>query len=321
MQKISNKVTVMNVTQLSDLVKMDSPEAVLEEVLIILDLISPNYNTAPVTSAFTSTVNLFNGSYPGYRACNTEYHDLHHTTDTFLAMARLIHGAVIEGYSFSVRLITLGLIAALLHDAGFVQEEHDREGTGAKYTTIHVQRSMNFLELHGAEYGLSDEEIASDLFMILCTNLAVDISNIMFPSSKVELLGKILGVADLLAQMADRTYLEKLLFLYHELREAKVSDYESEEDFLRKTVGFYDFIAQRFETVLDATDRFMSLHLTSRWDIQEDLYHESIEKQKKYLQQILEITDSDPLGNLRRGGIVDKVRQKYGNNFIGDIHK
>jgi hypothetical protein len=292
---------------------MDSLEAVLNEVQIILRLISPQFNVASITFAFSLTVNLFNGDYPGYRACNTEYHDLEHTTNAFLSMARLIHGAALEGETFTERHIILGLIAALLHDAGYIQEKDDTDGTGAKYTAIHVQRSMDFIERHGGELGLSDEEIVESRHMILCTDLAVDISAIPFPSTKVELLGKMLGAADLLAQMADRTYLEKLPFLYHEFREAKTGDYESEVDLLRKTVAFYDFMAQRLATMLDATDRFMNTHIASRWGIHVNLYHEAIENQKNYLRQILEMQDSDPRDHLRRGGVVDKVRRKYGS--------
>jgi hypothetical protein len=301
----------MKIKKLSDYVRMDSPEAVLDEVQVILDLISPGFNNAPVDTAFKFTVNLYGGDYPEYRACNTEYHDLRHTTDTFLAMARLIHGAVVEGENFTDRQIVLGLIAALFHDAGYVQEEQDREGTGAKYTTSHVQRSMDFLERVGAGLGLSNEEITASQPMILCTDLAVDISTIPFPSPKVELLGKMLGAADLLAQMADRTYLEKLLFLYYEFREAGVGDYESQIDLLQKTVGFYDFIAQRLQKMLDGTDRFMISHFARRWDINANLYHEAIEKQKDYLKQILKMQDSDPRDHLKRGGIVDKIREKH----------
>jgi hypothetical protein len=148
--------------------------------------------------------------------------------------------------------------------------------------------------------------------MIHCTELSMDISSIMFPSHNIELLGKILGAADLLAQMADRTYLEKLLFLYYEFREGDVSSYEDEVDLLRKTVKFYNFIAQRLETMFDRTDRFMTSHFASRLDIHKNLYHEAIERQKNFLQQILEMPDSNPCDHLKRNGIIDKVRKKYG---------
>jgi len=305
---------VMDERQLFDLVEMNSPEAVLGEVRIILKLIYPDYNITPVLSAFISTIDLYNGSYPGYRACNTEYHDLHHIIATFLSMTRLIHGAMIESAAFTDRQITLGLISALLHDAGYIQEEYDLEGTGSKYTANHVQRSMDFILNHGMELGLSGEEIVACQNMILCTDLDLDVSTIEFPSAEVELLRKMLGTADLLAQMADRAYLEKLLFLYHEFKEAKLGGYEGEVDLLRKTIDFYDSTTQRIETTLDATDQFMISHLVSRWDIQTNLYQEAIEKQKNYMRQILEMGDSDPRDYLRRGEIVNKVRKKYGEN-------
>jgi uncharacterized protein YutE (UPF0331/DUF86 family) len=295
---------MMNVKRLSDLVNIDSPKLVLDEIQVILDLISPDFNAAPVTRVFKSAVELYTGNYPGYRACNTLYHDLRHTTDTVLAMARLIHGAVEDGEAFTDRQVVLGLIAALFHDAGYIQQDHDREGTGAKYTASHVQRSMDFLQRHGAELELSDEEIAVSRAMVLCTDLTVDISTIAFPSARIEMLGKMLAAADILAQMADRTYLEKLLFLYYEFREAGVGGYESETDLLRKTVGFHDFIAQRLATMLDGTDRFMISHFAGRWDIHTNLYHEAMENHRKYLKQILDEQDTDPPSQLKRRGVV-----------------
>jgi hypothetical protein len=299
-----------NDKKLSELVQMDSPDAVLDEVIYILQLISPEFNIDLVKAAFTTVVSLYNGKYPGYQACNTEYHNILHITDTFLAMARMIHGAINRGQTFSERNVDVALVAVLFHDTGYIQEEHDIEGTGAKHTIRHVQRSMDFLERHGFDHGLSEEEIIAGRALILCTDLYRDLSKIKFPSSSVEILGKMLGAADLLAQMADRTYLEKLMFLYQEFREGEVEGFENEEDLLRKTVSFYDFINQRLETQLGAADRFMRSHFVSRWNIDADLYHVAIEKQKEYLEKILQIPGSNPMDHLRRCGIVECVRAR-----------
>ncbi len=306
----SEQQTTVPGHQFATLIRMDSPAAVLEEVQVILKRISPDFDTQPVLLACNTTVDLFNGNYPGYRACNTEYHDLRHTTDAFLSMARLVHGAVVDGNNFSDRQIILGLIAALFHDAGYIQEEHDTEGTGAKHTRNHVQRSMDFVKQSGPEHGLTDAEIAAAQTMILCTEFTVDISAVEFRGAEIELLGKMLGTADLLAQTADRTYLEKLLFLYREFKEAGIGDYQSEVDLLKKTIGFYDFIARRIATTLDATDRFMQSHFASRWNINQNLYQQAIEKQRDYLQKILKIPDSDPRDHLKRDGIVNKIRRQ-----------
>jgi len=303
--------TMKNDIQLYNLIPTDSPEALLDDVLKILKLISPDFDTDPVETAFNAVADLYRGDWPGYKACNTTYHDLSHTTGAFIAMAQLIHGAVVDGNVFTDRHVTLGLITALLHDVGYIQEEHDAEGTGAKYTKDHVQRSMDFLKRHGSELGLSEKEITDGRAMIQCTEFTIDINTVEFTAGKVKLLAKILASADLLAQMADRIYLEKLLFLYYEFREGGVSDYESELDFLQKTVKFYDLVAQHFKTTLDDTDMFMSSHFVSRWGIQANLYHVAIERQRNYLCTILELPNSDPLDHLKRHGIVDKVRREY----------
>jgi len=46
------------------------------------------------------------------------------------------------------------LNAALFHDTGYIQEKSDDEGTGAKYTSIHVKRSIQFLDKHQAAFKL-----------------------------------------------------------------------------------------------------------------------------------------------------------------------
>ena len=287
--------------QIAKLFPVDSPPAVLNEVKEILRRISSGFNTVVIDHVFDDANRLYNGIYPGYRACNTGYHDLRHANDTFLAMARLIHGAVIDGEQLTERQITLGLIAAIFHDVGYIQEKSDRQGTGAKYTAIHEQRSMDFLSRHGAKYGLSPEEIAAGRTIILCTDLDVDIADLSFASYQIELLGKMLGAADLMAQLADPMYLEKLQFLYREFRESGMGNYESELDILQKAVVFYDIFDHRIQTKLGAVDRFMGLHFHSRWGMRGNLYQEMIIRQKNYLLKILKIPGFDPRKFFRRG--------------------
>ncbi len=280
-----------------------------KEIHAILEMISPAFNTQPVTQALDLTVSLYKGHFPGYQACNTDYHDLSHTTATFLAMARLIHGAMLDEISFSEREVTIGLIASLLHDAGYIQEESDHQGTGAKHTATHVRRSINFMQKHGKQFNLTQNEISAGCDIILCTDLGTEIHSIGFTSESIKLLGKILGTADLIAQMADRIYLEKLLYLYHEFKESNIGDYENEIDLLQKTVGFYDAIEKRIKTTLDGADSYMDLHFSSQYDNIGNPYNQAIKKHKQYLLQILELPDKNPSDLLKRSGIVDKIRR------------
>ena len=295
-----------NSEDLYRLLAVGSSEDVLSEVLEILKRISSDFNKKPIRDIFDAVQRLYNGNFAGYRACNTGYHDLRHAIEAFLAMSRLIHGAVLDNRSFSERQIITALIAAILHDVGYIQEESDTRGTGAKYKEVHEQRSMDFLSRHGSMFGLSDEEIVAGRAIIMCTDMNADIITIVFPSPQIELLGKLLGTADLIAQLAEQTYLEKLLYLYYECEEAGVGDYESEVDILRKAINFYDVFEARLRKTLGGVDRFMQLHFESRWDIHHDLYHEAINKQKDYLLKILSMTDTDLRDYLKQGGIVKK---------------
>jgi hypothetical protein len=298
---------------LSELVAMENPEDVFQEVKTIFRSgISKEIDLSPLEKAFQATVDLYAGKYPGYRACNTEYHDLCHTTDTFLTAARLVHGEFLLGEPVAPNEMITLLISALLHDSGYIQEDHDTEGTGAKYTATHVQRSMFFIQKNGDSFGLQRDDIAVCEALVLCTDSTVSFQRIDFPTEAMMLLGRTLGAADLLAQTADRTYLEKLLFLYHEFQECNVGDYHSEVDLLRKTVGFYDYFEKRVQRLLDKHDEYLTAHFRNRWDIDENLYRTAIENQRKYLEKIVAVPDADPRDYLKRRGVVQKVRDLFG---------
>jgi len=303
----------MSDRKLSDLVDASRPDAVLDEILAIIHLIAPDFkDAATVRLAFLETVRLYKGEFPGYRACNTEYHDLRHTTDTTLTMTRLIHGALLKGHPLDQNQITLGVVAALFHDAGYIQKEDDREGTGAKYTATHVTRSMDFLADIAPELGLNETAVRDGQAMILFTDLSVPPDEVSFETPNGQFLGRMLGAADLLAQLSDRTYLEKLLFLYREFKEAGIGGYSGERHLLEQTVAFYDSVSHRLESTFSQAYSLAQGHLAARWNIQTNLYRNAIENQKSYLKQILEDPDTNHRKHFKRDGIVDIVRLKYG---------
>jgi len=269
--------------QLADFCLVEPPSSALGEVSVILRLITPDFDMTPVQHAFETAVGLFQGDHPGYRACNTDYHDLRHTLQTFLCMARLLDGALLCGEAVLSQDLVLGLVAALLHDAGYIQEEHDLEGTGAKHTSMHVRRSADFFVAYGREQGMSDEAVDAGRGMILFTDLSLSMADVALPDPRYELYCWLLGAADIMAQMADRTYLEKLPFLFREFQEADVGGYEDEVDLLKKTVGFYTFIRKRYRPVLRTIDRYVRAHFGARWGLDENLYYVAIRRQRDYL--------------------------------------
>ena len=303
----------MNRRRITDIFQIDSSVTLWSEVIEILHLISANFQTDSIHRVFNSVNDLYHGKTPGYRACNTGYHDFSHASATFLAMARLIHGAGLDGSLFSASNVVAGLAAAILHDVGYIQEADDREGTGAKHKATHEQRSMGFLSRHGQAFGLSADEISAGRSIILCTNMQEDISSISFASRQIKFIGKLLASADLLAQLSDQLYLEKLLFLFHECQEAGIGNYTTEADIIIKASPFYDVFEDRLKLLANKTDRYMELHFASRSQIDENLYRVAIRRHKQYLDRILSSKDADPRKYLRRGDIVETVRRLYGN--------
>jgi hypothetical protein len=288
---------------------MEDPQSVLEEVKAIVSVMMPDFDFEPLNRAFRDVVSLFHGQYPGYRKCNTEYHDLKHTTDALLAMTRLLHGAVLNKQVFSEKGVKLGLIGALLHDTGYIQTADDNVGTGAKFTFTHIPRSIFFMEKYLSENGYSGEDIEYCRAILNCTGLNVKINEMHFGSAEIEMLGKILGTADLLGQMADRTYLEKLPFLYREFKEGNVSSFETELDMLKKTPGFSYGTLERFEHELGGVNRYMRDHFRERWGIDEDLYITSIKNQVKYLEYLLENHEDGYRNYMRRGNMIKLLDQ------------
>lgn len=262
-------------------------------------------------------VRLFGGQYPGYCACNTGYHTLEHTCGVFLAAARLAHGAVAEGEELPARVVRLLLTCALFHDAGFLQTEDDTTGTGAKYTVGHEARSAQLLEAYLTEGGAFQnlcpdqcpdectDDCSDGAQLIACTNMAQPVGDIPFRTLALALAGRMLGVANIYAQMADRAYLEKLFLLHREREEAGVTGLDSEFTLLEKTEGFYErTIKRRLAVDLGGAGRYMRSHFVHRHGLDADPYEEAIQKNINYLRLVLEETRRIYRERFRRGGMV-----------------
>lgn len=287
---------------MSLLLDTKDPCRVLQEVSLIAVSIDPDFDKACFRRVFDDIVRLFKGEYPGYRSCNTEYHDLKHTTDVLLSMSRLMHGFALKGCRIQGRTLLFGLISALMHDTGYIQTSDDTEGTGAKYTAVHVRRSIGFMTGYFETAGFKAEDAPMCARIISATDTDIRLCDIPFVSDEEELTGKALFAADILGQMADRMYLENLRFLFREFMEGLVRGYSSEDEFLRRTIEFYEMIRSRLETEIGYSDAFMRSHFTRQWDIDCDLYLAGLEKNISYLKKILQNCQGNYSGMLRRGG-------------------
>jgi hypothetical protein len=273
--------------KLHDLVDISSPQQTLKEIKYVLTLIDSDFAHHRFTEAYLDIISLFNGKYPGYRASNTKYHNLEHTCSVALALTRLTHGLIVDGISFSPRVIELGLIAALFHDTGLIQTEDDLQGTGAQYTAGHEARSINSMENYLAAKKQPAEDIDDCSHIIQCTILDLPLPGIPFRSAEIKTMGQVMGTADLIAQVAERNYLEKLPLLFLEFKEAKMPGFETPLELFNKTEEFYHSVVQkRLAEELGNVGNAARSHFRERWGIDRNLYAEAMRNNIEYTKKL-----------------------------------
>ena len=298
----------LNQNDVSNRINVEDPDQVRDAVLRLFAARYPGADLVPLARAFGDVKALFEGSYPGYLGCDTLYHDLRHTLDMTLAMARLIDGhdrTQPEAERLGARRATLGVITALLHDSGYMKRASESEiENGAMFTKVHVSRSADFLSRYLPTIGFADEATVAAR-LVHFTGYEMDIDDIDVHAPKDRLLGCMVGTADLIGQMSDRMYLEKCReFLYREFvwgaiaRETlpdgrEVVRYSSPDDLMLKTPGFYEYVARkRMETKLGAVDRYAEAHFGGV-----NLYDSEIARNMDFLRVAIESAD---LKRLRR---------------------
>lgn len=223
-----------------------------------------------VAQSFGWALDCFTGRYKNYQAIDASYHDLEHTLQGTLCMARLLHGRhkAGAGPTLERRMFELGLMAILLHDTGYLKTRDDAAGTGAKYTLVHVGRSAEFAAVLLREKGCRPQEIEAVQHMIRCTGVNVDLSAIPFAADWDRTIGYALGTADLLGQMAAEDYIDKLPILYKEFEESAAFNrgrgsntcvFTSAEDLMRKTPIFWEkYVLPKIERDFQGLYRYLN---------------------------------------------------------------
>jgi len=299
----------LNQNDVSNRINVEDAVQVRDAVARLYAARYPGYDTAILGRAFGEVRALFDGGFPGYLRCDTLYHDLRHTLDMTLAMARLIDGhdrLAPEAERLGARRATLGVVIALLHDSGYLRRASETKvENGAVFTKVHVSRSADFLTRYLPTIGFAAEaDVAARL--VHFTGYEMDIEDIRVEDPKDLQLGHMVGTADLIGQMSDRMYLEKcreflyLEFVFGSIARETLPDgrelvrYASPEDLIYKTPGFYEYVARdRIRRKLGSVDRFAEAHFDGA-----NLYQTEIDRNMGYLSDAIEHADLD---RLRRG--------------------
>jgi hypothetical protein len=290
-------------------VDVSNPQHVCSAVIAILRNRYDGIAVVSIERMFTDFSRLYRGDYPGFFACDTQYHDMQHVLDVTLATARLI-----DGYELSQtpdrrlgsELAVLGIAIALFHDSGYIRRRGDsRHQYGAEYTRTHVSRSARFLKEFLPTIGMDAlAPVAAKL--VHYTGYEFDPANIELPDPNWHTLGTLIGSADVLAQMADPGYLEKCrdrLFYEFELagmtreRDANGAEnirYASPIDLLKQTPAFIRHtLAERLDRLFGGVYRYFEAHFGGP-----DPYYASVERNRLHLERLLDRYDDSALQSL-----------------------
>ncbi|HYM28482.1 MAG TPA: hypothetical protein VET66_10055 [Steroidobacteraceae bacterium] len=294
----------MNNTRRSDFdvtntVQVSSPQAVLAAVESLYRPTWPGLSLEPLSKAFAHFERLFAGEVPGWHGVDTVYHDRQHTLDITLALARLLVGferQQPEAERLGGTRAVVGLITGLFHDVGYLRRADDLQSlNGAEFTRTHVTRGARFLQEYLPVLGFTAwVPVASEI---------IHFTGYEVPFAKIEArvadrrditVGHLLGTADMIAQMADRCYLEKCRDrLYAEFVLGGVAlpftegypqvKYASGLDLLRQTPEFVmDTRTKRLEGEFHGAYRHLEILYGGR-----NPYMEAIDRNVEYLRQIL----------------------------------
>lgn len=286
---------------LTGTVNLEDSRAVAEACV---DLLCARYGEDAISGrlihqAFADIRGAFWGEHPDYLPCDTPYHDLRHSLDTALLAARLVDGCEIAHLNGSAPALgpeeaTLTVLLALMHDTGFLRERDAPARPGATLLADHEARSVVFARRYLQQTLLAT--CADQAVLIQATSFAHDAESAAagLPGQYRE-IARILGTADLLAQFADRRYLEKCYYhLYAEFVIAgadRVTDaagrtrllYDSAEDLLRKTPAFFETVVRpRLDGEFARRYEFLRLHFAG-----DDPYIASLDKNLAHLADIL----------------------------------
>ena len=298
----------------------------------------PEFPFEPLRRAFDYFDRMFAGKVPGFFGVDTVYHDRQHTLDVTLALARLLAGYEREQpatLKLGAERACVGLIIGLFHDMGYLRRAEDGGYKhGAELTRIHVSRGADFLADYLPTIELSGwAPVARQI--IHYTGYEVPFQNILVEDPLDVKLGHLIGTADMIAQMADRCYLEKCRDrLYPEFvlggmalplasngnRQVR---YASGLDVLRQTP---EFVGEVRDKRLDAAFGGAYHHIEALYGGRNP-YIEMIDRNVVYLRQILRSENwrllrrnppvfsalADPMGTVR-GLMVGYIRKAWANH-------
>lgn len=275
------------------------------QVSEIVRVFAPGHDLQRVGEVFALLNRAFDGELPGYQKLRTLYHNRSHTNEVVLCTARMLHGLQLGGQGLDGDHIDAALIGALMHDVGYLMRDEEAAGTGAQFTDTHVLRGVEFTRTHLGY--LPPVLLDTTTRVILLTDHRKHPGRVKFDNLQQQRAAHATATADLIGQMANREYLERVLLLYFEFEEAQLGGFADIHDLLEKTAAFYRMTKGRLEQDLQGLSVHLVQHFGQQLGIERNFYQESIDRNLDYLERVVHTGRKHRFEHLRRGGVVDKV--------------
>jgi GAF domain-containing protein len=230
---------------------------------------------------------LYAGRWPSHEACEVAYHDFSHAVDAAVAVARIAAGwnRAHPANKFDEELYCAAVAAGIFHDSGYIKDKGDREGQGGKLTDTHVQRGMELAENYLRQAGWPERAAVFVPAAMAFTDYQNerDLDH-LFRDEQELAAARMIPTADLIAQIADSRYIEKIDGLFTEFSEmyehlaqngtpgGRTQIYQSAQEIRDGIIDFYEqFVAPRL-----AKFGHMDHYLTVYFGAGRNPYHENI---------------------------------------------
>ena len=266
---------------------------------------APGHDLSRIADTFGLLDRAFDGGLPGYQKLKTLYHNRTHTNEVVLCSVRMLHGLHLAGQGLDADHIDAALIGALMHDVGYLMSDEEASGTGAQFTSSHVLRGVEFTRRH--LQALPADMLEATTKVILLTDHRKHPDWVTFDNLQQQRAAYATATADLIGQMANREYLERVLFLYYEFEEAQLGGFADIHDLLEKTTAFYRMTKGRLDQDLHGMSVHLAQHFSQQTGADRNFYQESIDRNLDYLNRVVNTEREHRLEYLRRGHVVEKV--------------
>ncbi|MCX7150613.1 MAG: HD domain-containing protein [Rhodocyclales bacterium] len=271
----------------------------------IVRAFAPGHDLTRIADTFSLLDRAIDGNLPGYQKLKTLYHNRTHTNEVVLCAARMLHGLHLAGQGLDGDHIDAALMGALLHDVGYLMNDEEASGTGAQFTDSHVLRGVEFARRHLP--ALPPDVLDTTIKVILLTDHRKPPDWVKFDNLQQQRAAYATATADLIGQMANREYLERLLFLYFEFQEAQLGGFADIHDLLEKTTAFYRMTKARLDQDLNGLSIHLIQHFSQQQGADRNFYAESIDRNLDYLQHVVKVERQRRLDCFKRGGVVEEV--------------